>query len=991
MPDVLMQAMEPLRLKLDRLGADLEQRMVFRAEAHCVRLRNAARQVQVLVDALYEKDEGAGLSLLEVRHSRAELAEWILRLVRDEEDALFPPEVGALFDEQNGTGFGESLPPVVYVPIESDLLHAQEGEKGGRRWRKRFRRWRYAGQRLRTRAGNLGRWILRKEPGEVRQPERGVPVADLCEYYTTAVLPFWILDEIHWFARLDTAALQGLERIWQVALQVHQGFLQRQTEGDQKLLGSGVVRPDIAGLLERSLLEVTELAEDARRAFPATVQAVQQAALHAASLAGTSELPRWKYRPLKAAKIARRGSRRFQRVRETFVEWVNGFRGGLKLAGQLVCLQSGIRQLGDELGGRIEREIEGDLRAPILAAAGRCRAAAQEAHSMFDAAERARAGGTTGDVGSQDNLLVELEGLETRLANFIHQETIEAVQLANDKRLATLPEEMYQAALENLAGSLLETCTVISGEVPAWQAGQELPEVKVVQMPVQRVVRPYLESEIAGGLERAVGRHREVYGVVLEKLQDLWKVARFNIESSIAELESAPDASGTGSTTQAMRTARDLVGGGLIRVAARVDDVLVELDRVGSDVAAEMSSLLAGVGRKMGVELRQTEAMDVRIQLLRREARSRAKGYARIGRDYGRAIVGGGWKYVKVLYDLVSGKILFVRRFLGLASVERQETHTAIDEANLYGVLSESLPQVYRRLFRQAPLQSEDLLIAREKEMETFRRALERWKEGRRAAVSVVGELGSGKTSLLNCAVQGVFKESRVIMWKLEQTTHTEDSLTRSLAEAFGFPEASLAELEKKVLQFEEPRVFILEHAHHLFLRTIGGFEGLRAFLLFLAATSERVLWVLSMNEYTWRYLDPIVHISDYFPFQIETTNMSGPELEKTIMARHGLSGYRLRFRKGEALSRTLGRQLKKAPGEREEQAVLRKAFFEKLNSVSKGNVQIGLFYWLRSIENLDGDIMEIAPLEPLRFDFLSHLSVDKLFTLAAIVLHGTL
>ncbi len=215
--------------------------------------------------------------------------------------------------------------------------------------------------------------------------------------------------------------------------------------------------------------------------------------------------------------------------------------------------------------------------------------------------------------------------------------------------------------------------------------------------------------------------------------------------------------------------------------------------------------------------------------------------------------------------------------------------------------------------------------------------------------------------------------------------------MTRSLAEAFGFPEASLAELEKKVLQFEEPRVFILEHAHHLFLRTIGGFEGLRAFLLFLAATSERVLWVLSMNEYTWRYLDPIVHISDYFPFQIETTNMSGPELEKTIMARHGLSGYRLRFRKGEALSRTLGRQLKKAPGEREEQAVLRKAFFEKLNSVSKGNVQIGLFYWLRSIENLDGDIMEIAPLEPLRFDFLSHLSVDKLFTLAAIVLHGTL
>jgi hypothetical protein len=106
-------------------------------------------------------------------------------------------------------------------------------------------------------------------------------------------------------------------------------------------------------------------------------------------------------------------------------------------------------------------------------------------------------------------------------------------------------------------------------------------------------------------------------------------------------------------------------------------------------------------------------------------------------------------------------------------------------------------------------------------------------------------------------------------------------------------------------------------------------------------------------------------------------------------MARHEVSGYGLRF--SPENSQSVARRLKKVKDGKDRQRVLREVFFERLSDASKGNVQIALFYWLRSIVEIKDDTVHVDPLRPFRFSYLNQLRVDKVFTLAAILQHGTL
>ena len=67
------------------------------------------------------------------------------------------------------------------------------------------------------------------------------------------------------------------------------------------------------------------------------------------------------------------------------------------------------------------------------------------------------------------------------------------------------------------------------------------------------------------------------------------------------------------------------------------------------------------------------------------------------------------------------------------------------------------LPEIYRLLFRLAPVEDQRFLVGREQELAGLEQALKDWEAGRFAACLVVGARGSGKTSLLNCAAAEIF------------------------------------------------------------------------------------------------------------------------------------------------------------------------------------------------------------------------------------------
>ena len=62
--------------------------------------------------------------------------------------------------------------------------------------------------------------------------------------------------------------------------------------------------------------------------------------------------------------------------------------------------------------------------------------------------------------------------------------------------------------------------------------------------------------------------------------------------------------------------------------------------------------------------------------------------------------------------------------------------------------------------------------------------------------------------------------------------------------------------------------------------------------------------------------------------------------------------------------------------------------YFDKLETLAIGNIRLSQLFWLRSINEFDGEKIKINSLSDMNFSFLKELDEDKLFALMAMILH---
>ena len=91
------------------------------------------------------------------------------------------------------------------------------------------------------------------------------------------------------------------------------------------------------------------------------------------------------------------------------------------------------------------------------------------------------------------------------------------------------------------------------------------------------------------------------------------------------------------------------------------------------------------------------------------------------------------------------------------------------------------LPALYRRLFRIEPVEDARFLIGRDAELAGLSRALDRWRAGTGAAILIVGDRGSGKTSLLNCTLGDNAQDESVVRAQFSQRLTTTCQLEKYL------------------------------------------------------------------------------------------------------------------------------------------------------------------------------------------------------------------
>lgn len=289
------------------------------------------------------------------------------------------------------------------------------------------------------------------------------------------------------------------------------------------------------------------------------------------------------------------------------------------------------------------------------------------------------------------------------------------------------------------------------------------------------------------------------------------------------------------------------------------------------------------------------------------------------------------------------------------------------------------LPTIYLRLFRLSPVEDPRFLVGREEELDGFRQALDAWKQGRYAACQVIGARGSGKTSLLNCAVPAVFSGETVVRGMLGERPQSAQELDSFLLQLLG---AGGGQSLEAVLESSR-RVVILEEAERVFLKRFGGFTAARRLLEIVQLSASTTLWILVLNIHGSRLLGEAVQWNAFFSHTINTMSVWREDLVRAILQRHNLSGLKLAFT-APAVS-GLRRRLGIRPDPQE-------SFFDSLYEQSGGNFRSAFELWQSSIELVEGGTIHMKqPLAPDVAPLRKELRQEDHFALLSILQHGSL
>lgn len=368
--------------------------------------------------------------------------------------------------------------------------------------------------------------------------------------------------------------------------------------------------------------------------------------------------------------------------------------------------------------------------------------------------------------------------------------------------------------------------------------------------------------------------------------------------------------------------------------------------------------------------------------IARQGAPRAARKLAQLALDDLRAASRGVWKLAGEVLRWVSWRLGWeipaAPRFEPV--VERPQLRDLL-EAQLR---ARDLPPLYERLFRLVPVEDQRFLVGRETEMNGLGRAFSMWQSGRSVTVLVVGARGSGKTSLLNCAAKAVLGDTPLTRGQFCQRIRSSEQMSQFLTELFGLPPG--ADLTHELNQGR--RVVIIEELERTFLRCMNGFEALRDFLRLVNDTSRSTLWILSLNQTSFRYLDALLGLGQSFSHRFNAMSVGQEHLTDAIVQRHALSGLRLQFAPPAPRGHGVYRLRRFFGLEQSAEQV----FFDLLFRQSEGLFRSAFELWLGRIERIEGSVVRmLQPVDPNYSRLEAELKPEDLFTLQAILQHGSL
>lgn len=464
------------------------------------------------------------------------------------------------------------------------------------------------------------------------------------------------------------------------------------------------------------------------------------------------------------------------------------------------------------------------------------------------------------------------------------------------------------------------------------------------------------------------------------QLMGLATVWDFSLESALLLLNEAD-----GGADKAVEGALE----GARRALEQAQEALASVEEIPTKAVEELESGIVRFNADVQ-SLKNTEnVFELNLKVARIKALEQSRRLRRQILEGVRTFLPQLWRWLKTGYLRVLRLVKDIKLKVGFSKHKKYMTFELSEFINETQEVLRRLPFVYQRLFQLTPTNETRFFVNREKELSELNQAWGNWQKDRFITVALIGDKGSGVSSLLNHFLTETHMAIPVVRTTLNHKVFTLAQYLDFFNELFQ-PDEPFTSNEVLIawLNQGESRVVVIENLQHLYLKQVNGFDNLQRLFELMSNTMKKVFWMGVFTTYTWAYLDKTLYISNYFTHEVFVQPMSATAIEEIITRRNKISGFRLHFIPD---PETRERKDFVAMEEREQQRILRQQLFRKLSRLSYGNISLAQLYWLRLTREVHAHSIDIGFVKEIDFTFIKDLKAEELFVLQTMVLHDGL